>query len=371
MIEIKETIIGVPQDRRTPYERWVEDDLGLDLHHGYALGPLGALPLKPWDERGIRATFLDLIGAESLAGMYIGEIPPGGSTVPARQLYDETIYIVSGTGSATVELGGGGQATFEWGPRSLFAVPLNCSYRLHNGSGLEPVRYFSVNTLPIVYNLFRDTEFIFATGHDFGRVPSEQAAMEAVLYKPDASHEHTAVDLYDTVFVPDVLQVPRSEFAERGEGAHCVYFEMGNSVISAHVSEVPGRRFFNPHRHGPSAFVFFLEGTGYSLLWPEAGVFERFDWPEDDIGGIVPPNMWWHGHFATSPTSLQLAIKLRSRFVPINHLYDKSHKRVTEGGTVLRYDDLEEGLRKEIWGTFIKECALKGFEVTEPEMAAS
>ena len=32
------TRVGVPWDGRTAYEKWVEDDLKLDLHRGYAAG---------------------------------------------------------------------------------------------------------------------------------------------------------------------------------------------------------------------------------------------------------------------------------------------------------------------------------------------
>jgi hypothetical protein len=83
------TFEGVPWDGRTAYEKWVEDDLKLDLHRDYAAGNLRKVALKPWKERGLSAVFYDMIGAESLAGMYVAEIAPGASTVPARQLCDE------------------------------------------------------------------------------------------------------------------------------------------------------------------------------------------------------------------------------------------------------------------------------------------
>jgi hypothetical protein len=253
----------------------------------------------------------------------------------------------------------------------LFSIPLNCTYRLHNGSGRKPARYISCNTLPIIYNLFRNTEFVFNTSFDFGRVPSEKAALESVLYKPDAAREHTAVDLYETLFVPDVLAVQRSKFEERGEGVSGVYFEMGGSVISNHVVEVPGRRFYRPHRHGPSAFVFAIGGPGYSIIClDDAGHVERFDWAEDEIGVIVPTNMWWHGHFATNADVLTLAVKLRSRFFPISRLYDRSHKHISEGGSVRRYEDLAPGLRKEIWDTFAAECKRYGGTPILPVPAA-
>jgi hypothetical protein len=97
----------------------------------------------------------------------------------------------------------------------------------------------------------------------------------------------------------------------------------------------------------------------------------RFDWPSDDVGVIVPPNMWWHGHFVTSESETMLAVKLRSRFYPINHLFEKTHIPVTEGGTVLRFEDLDEALRARIWGTFVEECAKHGHTPTPPRKATA
>ena len=359
------THMGVPWDGRTAYERWVEDELKLDLHRGYAASTLKTVPVKPWAERGISAAFYDIIGAESLAGMYVGEIAPGKSSAPARQLCDEVIYVMSGRGSTTVETPKG-TLSFEWGPRSLFAIPLNFPYRLHNSSGREPARFLSVNTIPIVYNLFRDSRFVFGCDWQFDRINPDANLADTVLYKPDAKHERTAVNLHETTFVPDILLVQRSNFVERGDGTTTIYLELANSVISAHVLEHKGFQFFNPHRHGPSAFVFTLQGSGYTTMWQDGGNEIRFDWPEDDIGVVVPPNMWWHGHFCTSPNAFQLAIKLRSRKFPLNHLFDKTHKLVSEGGTVLRYKDLDETLRQRVWQTYVEECRARGHEVKDP-----
>lgn len=365
--------LGVPWDGRTPYERWVEVDQGLTLHRGYAAGPFGTAPVEHWALKGINAAFYDIIGGESLAGMYVGEIPPGESSTQVRQLFDEVIYVISGSGSTSMTTADGTRS-FEWGPRSLFGIPINCLHQMHNASGSTPVRFLSVNTLPILYSLFRDQDFLFGgTDWDFKRLPKLQSANDAVLYKPDSAHSRTAVDLYETLFVPDITAVPRSRFAERGEGARTVYFELANSPISVHVAAFGGGTFFNPHKHGPSAYVFTLDGSGYSLMWPEGGEMVRFDWPRGDVGVVVPPNQWWHGHFITSPTALHIAIKLRSRKHPVNHLFDKTHKLVSEGGTVLRYQDLEEGLRDRIWSLYVEECAQNGMEarLTEEEMRAT
>jgi mannose-6-phosphate isomerase-like protein (cupin superfamily) len=361
------THVGVPWDGRTAYERWVEDDLKLDLHRGYSATNLKKVPVKPWGERGISAAFYDIIGAESLAGMYVAEVLPGKSSTPARQLCDEVIFVLAGRGSTTVDTPKG-PISFEWGPNSLFAIPLNHRYQLHNSSGKEPARFVSVNTIPIVYNLFRDSKFVFGNEHQFDRLRPDIGVSDSVLYKPDATHEKTAVNLHETTFVPDIFAVQRTSFKEKGTGNKTVYFELANSVISVHFAEHPGLRFFNPHRHGPSAFVFTLPGSsGYTLMWQEGSQEVRYDWPEDDIGVVVPPNMWWHGHFGTSPVGFQLAIKLRSRKFPLNHLYDKSHKHVSEGGKLLHYRDLEEGLRNRVWQNYVAECRQRGHDVMDPE----
>ena len=52
-----------------------------------------------------------------------------------------------------------------------------------------------------------------------------------MLFEPDANHNKTAVNLYETTFVPYVLAVPRSSFREKGQGNNTAYFEMANSVI--------------------------------------------------------------------------------------------------------------------------------------------
>lgn len=371
-MNVTETVIGVPRDARTPFERWVEDDVKLEFVRGYAAGPLGALPVRPWAERNMSAVFIDLIGAESLAGMYVAELAPGASTPPFRMICDETFYVLRGRGSTTIETPYG-NISFEWGERSLFPIPLNCPYRLYNGSGTEPARLISVNTLPIVYSLYRDPAFVFGTDHFFDRFGQRAAADPTVakLYKPDENHVRTAVDLYDTLFVPDILQLERSQFKERGEGNSTVYIEMAKSAISNHVAQIPGRTWFNPHRHGPSAWVFTLGGSGYSLMWQDGGEMVRFDWPEGDVGVIVPPNMWWHGHFVTGESITMLAVKLRSRFYPINHLFEKTHIPVTEGGTVLRFEDLSEDVRGRIWDTFVEECAKQGHEVKRPRKSAA
>src|SRR5258708_2100095 len=136
------------------------------------------------------------------------QAPSRQSSVRARELCDEVIYVISGSGSTSGETPKR-TLSFEWGPRSLFAIPLNHPYRLHNGSGSEKVRFVSVNTIPIVYNLFRDARFVFGADWHFDRIDVDADPADMELYQPDPKHERTAVNLYQTSFVPHVLAVRR------------------------------------------------------------------------------------------------------------------------------------------------------------------
>ena len=75
--------------------------------------------------------------------------------------------MLKGRGGTTIWNGKGAKQIFEWQEGSLFALPLNCTYQHFNGSGEEPARFFSVNSMPIVFNLFHDADFIFNTPRDF------------------------------------------------------------------------------------------------------------------------------------------------------------------------------------------------------------
>ena len=68
----------------------------------------------------------------------------------------------------------------------------------------------------MMLNMFRDQRFIWQLDYDFRRIDDSVSPTDAMLYKPDAAHDRTAVDLYDTNFVPDVLAVNVSFELARG-----------------------------------------------------------------------------------------------------------------------------------------------------------
>jgi gentisate 1,2-dioxygenase len=91
-------------------------------------------------------------GAEGTTGAYVLEIAPGKHTSPQRHLYEDLIFVLKGRGATTIWNDKGAKQTFEWQDGSLFALPLNSWYQHFNGGRVSAI--FSVNSMPIVFNLF-------------------------------------------------------------------------------------------------------------------------------------------------------------------------------------------------------------------------
>ena len=66
-----------------------------------------------------------------------------------------------------MEFAGGRKHTFEWGPKSIFAIPLNTKHRHFNGRGREWALLVSTTDMPLFMNLIHNEEFVFNNGFDF------------------------------------------------------------------------------------------------------------------------------------------------------------------------------------------------------------
>src|SRR5258706_3889552 len=106
-----------------PYLDWaaaqgvpVIEDFGVDLL---------AVETSPWPRFGLDGAIIHLKARGDFVTLYVQELRAGGATPPIRHLYEQLVYVLAGNGSTEITLPDGGKLTFEWGPHSLFALPLN------------------------------------------------------------------------------------------------------------------------------------------------------------------------------------------------------------------------------------------------------
>ncbi len=283
-----------PRIHIDPYLEWVKKE-GLIVHRGFYLY-LVDVETRMWDRVGVPAAACHLNGRGDFANMFVFDLPPGGSTLPQQHIYEEVVYCLSGQGSTQLEFADGTKRSFEWGERSMFAIPLNAKYRHFNGSGREKARIVSTTDLPMLMNVFHNERFIFENKFDFSeRIGKENhygGDGDLVMIRPGNN-------LWETNFVPDLDAIELKPWGERGGGSTNIMFVLADGLMHAHISEMPLGTYKKAHKHGAGVHVMCVSGTGYSLLWFDGDKdYERIDWKH---GMVFPPaEQQFHQHFNTS-----------------------------------------------------------------------
>src|SRR5438876_9623 len=83
------------------------------------------------------------------------------------------------------------------------------------------------------------------------------------------------VKVWETNFIPNVIDFEVFSWKERGAGGGSVMFELAHNTMAAHVSQFPIGTYKKAHRHGPGAHVVIIGGDGFSMLWPRGKPEER------------------------------------------------------------------------------------------------
>ena len=110
------------------YKAWIERQ-GIPVATGHGITDLGAPAFVHWERLGCDAYFVQLQGMEGFTGMYVAQLPAGGSTKLEHHLYEKVVHALRGRGATTLEGPDGSSVQFEWQEGSLFAIPLNTPHR--------------------------------------------------------------------------------------------------------------------------------------------------------------------------------------------------------------------------------------------------
>jgi uncharacterized RmlC-like cupin family protein len=296
------------------YREWVTGEK-VPLHQDFAID-LREVEVAPWQRFGANGAVINVAGRGDYLDMWLLEIPPGGSTVPQHHLFEAVAYVISGRGSTTV-YAPDGERSFEWGPKSMFAIPLNGGYRLYTASGTTPARIALTTAFPIAINVYRDSDFIFGTDYTF-RSRFETAGFDG---KGRMVHDKTSdlyKDFWETNFVPDLGEFNELTSLEwRGKNSNSIMFLMANGALHAHCSEIPVGRYKLAHRHIGGTHIYPVNGPGYSLLWYEGDQERiRVDW--DHGWSYSPPDNMYHQHFNVSDEpSRYFAVKFGNYRYPV------------------------------------------------------
>ena len=340
-----------------PYMNWAEGE-GIPIHVGIGHDLL-ALETKPWDRYEARGCFAHCVGRGDFMANYVLEVPAGGKTRPIKHLYEAFFYVLSGHGSTTVWSPNGETRTFEWGPKAVFAIPLNCQYQLFNGSGREASRLSCTNDAPLTLNLYHNEGFVFDNPYDFPeRLGSNRHFDGEGDLVPIKRGNKAPINLWETNFVSDLTGFKLYELNERGKGSLNISFILADGTMHAHSSEIPTGRYKKAHRHAAGTHVHAVTGEGYSLLWYEGdSEFKEIPWRHGVM--YAPPFWMMHQHFNTcGQPARYLACSLGSRRYPFISLRKVSAEgggstSIQDGGRQIEYQDQDPRIHRK-WLEAIK-----------------
>ena len=334
-----------------PYMDWAQGE-GVPIHLDFGHDLL-ALETGRWDRYDARGCFAHTHGRGDFMSNYVVELIPGAKTAPVKHLYEAFFYVLDGYGSTTVWLPGGVTRTFEWGPKALFAIPLNCRYQFFNGSGQQRARLSCTSPAPLTLNLYHNVGFVFDNPAEFPeRVGAEKHF--------DGEGQHTAynrgsnvatLNVWETNFVHDLTSFKLYELDARGKGSLNVSFILADGTMHAHTSQIPAGRYKKAHRHAAGTHVHAVDGEGYSLLWYEGdSEFKELPWRHGVM--YTPPFWMFHQHFNTGPKPARyLACSLGSRRYPFISLRRKSAEgfgsvSLQQGGRQVEYEDQDPRIHR-------------------------
>ena len=325
------------------YRNWQEAQK-IPIVRGFFVEDIKTVELAPWELKGGLGAFVNLDGTGDVNDAYICEIPPGGKLQPQKHLYEEMVYVAKGHGATTVWQKDGKKHTFEWGPGSLFAIPLNAWHQHFNGSGSESARHFAVTNSCFMMNLFHNVDFIFRDEYSF--IDRFNPGNEDYF---NGKGQIFGRFFMETNFVSDTHTVQLKDYSERGAGSTNMKFDLAGNTMGAHISEFSVGTYKKGHRHGPGAHVLILTGQGYSLLWLEGAERVRVDWKPGSV--VVPPNQWFHQHFNSGAYPARyLALRWggwRFRFMRLTDGEGSTYTSVKVGGGQIEYEDEEPKIHEE------------------------
>ncbi len=333
-----------------PYVNWAEGE-GIPIHLDFGHDLL-ALETGPWDRYEARGCFAHTHGRGDFMTNYVLEVPAGSKTRPIKHLYEAFFFVLSGTGSTTVWAPDGASRTFEWGPKAIFGIPLNCRYQIFNGSGQDAARLSCTNDAPLTLNLYHNEDFVFDNPFTFPERLGEEGHFEGEGNLVPVPRERTSpLNIWETNFVHDLTSFKLFEYEARGKGALSVSFVLADGTQHAHTSEIPTGRYKKAHRHAAGTHVHAVTGEGYSLLWYEGdSEFVEIPWRHGVM--YTPPFWMFHQHFNTGPAPARyLACSLGSRRYPFISLRKKSSEgggsiSIQNGGRQIEFEDQDPRIHR-------------------------
>jgi quercetin dioxygenase-like cupin family protein len=343
----------------TLYEKFMEEQ-EIPIVRGVGIYDTRNVTLASWKRMGGQGAFIQLDGTGGLTGMFLVEVPPGGTLNPEKHIYDELYWVVEGRGSTEIWAEGSSRKlSFEWQAGSIFSPPANTWHRIINAAS-SPALLLGVNNAPPLFNVHRNQGFIFNNPFHF----KDRFDEREDYFKPNEELERSPLSGragLRTNLLPDTVNCELPYDGQRGVGHRNFSLNMSGNTFNGFIAEYPAGRYSKCHYHESGPVLLCLKGKGYSITWPlsagtrpwEAGnghLVKRQDYVPGGLVSAAPGETnWYHGHYGAGKEPLRVMAFLggyprRTFGAPGDeHVWNAD---VNEGGNTIEYFDEDPQIRR-------------------------
>lgn len=294
-------LLGTPGLRYDERRDWL-------LPQGVVARDLARHPLIPRPKRDSRAAAFDELAGNTILGLHLSEIAPGGSKRGHRHLDEATMIVVAGRGWS--EMRQSDEAPLqriEWSQGDVFAIPANAWHQHFNHDPDRPARQLAFKNTRMLRRLFGSRDFVYA--NDF-RLDERYADQE------DYFTGRVVGD--DGVVVTSVLRdLANEDLPERpgdGEGVSRQRYRMGGHRNLDHsLVGIATGGHVRAHRPLAEEAMLILSGRGRTTLSDGAGREVVVEWGRGDL--VSPPLAVSRSHQAIDGPVLYLNV--RNVMVPL------------------------------------------------------
>lgn len=347
---------------KSPYDLFMEAQ-GLAIHRDIGVHKVQDLPLTPWPRMGGRGVAIQLLGTEGMYGLYVAEVPGAGKLNAERHLYEEVFYVVEGRGTTEVWHEKSRKLTFEWGPGSLFAIPLNAWHQIVNATS-APALLLAATTAPNIINIIRDTDFVMNCPYEFTR----RFDATTDYFKPVEdiyADPVRGLAMRRTNIIPDILSCELPRDNRRSFDYRRIEPHMAGANFYMKIGQYRTGQYSKAHKHASGAILVCIKGKGYSYTWPDALGMRPWEAGHGDkvkkqtyepVGMISAAPMrgdWFHQHFGTHRDGLRLLVfdgpygpGFRRGGAPGDAAMDAGAIDTRDGGNAISYVDEDPQVRK-------------------------
>lgn len=273
------------------YENWAKAE-GAPVHAGFSFD-LNTLATKPWARFGVNGAFCHFEGRCDYLTMWLLDIGAGKSTTPQQPLCEAVCHVISGRGTATIETAEGKQS-FDFGPRSVFAIPMNARYSFKADSA---ARIAVVSDFRYMIELYRSEKFMFGN--------PARPAKRGPRAGNNAPTTILGVPTIETDIVADLNDCPVQPSPDAGNGVRAMRILPNDCILGIDLTEIAPATYAKARRLLPGTVTFCVSGSGYTTVWTEGeNTARRIDWKPGIA--FAPGLQMFHQHFNTGSQAARL-----------------------------------------------------------------